>query len=348
VGMGVDWLQLLMLTAFIGDSIGTKLHPQFISDFARRLTRLVLQQSPAGVTPWRFVEITSFNCYDCSLEPIDMGSCEDRPEHFLRAQNEQLAIDGILPDCPNFQNFAVEDLLAVGPLCGWAKCIGCPVWKVPAIADVTYNLRPNVAYTIYNQTSGALGFIEVSTAGVINMEYEDTARSLELNMWQAELMEAGFIVLPLITRQCACVSVGDDGWVGCLVPPTENASFNISREDRCYRAKTRVDTVQIMSPLDVMEKLLPIGTLCYLKMECQSAGPLVRRLEAPLSPNERLGCVLRVRLSSPNVKHPTAGKLYIVFVIRKGVVATSETMVVDPWEITTEKGRRREIEHLIP
>lgn len=293
------------------------------------------------------VEVSSFNCYDCSLEPIDMGEKQERPEHFLRAQNEQLAIDGTLPDCPNFQNFAVEDLLPVGPLCGWAKCLGCKVWEVPAIAGAGYNLRTGVSYIIYNQTTGSTGTIEICQDGNIMIEYDaDVADSLNLESWQTELMERGFIVLPFITRCGACVLIGDEGRVGCLVPPNEFPCFNISKEDKCYRAKVHIDTVQVMTPLQVMEKLLPIGTLCYLKMECQSAAPLIRRLNSPLSSDERLTRVLRVRLSSPNVMKPVQGRLYVVFVVRRGVVSTSETIAVDPWEITTDKGRRFEIEHL--
>jgi hypothetical protein len=322
------------------------MHPQIISDLARTLVRLVLSQSPAGVTPGRLVEVSSFNCYDCSLEPIDMGGGNDRPEHFLRAQNEQLAIEGILPDCPNFQNFAAEDILAVGPLCRWAQCIGCPVWKVPAIAEVTYYIRIGVLYIIYNETTGDTGGIEISDSGDVTMEYNDVIRSLDITIWQTELMEAGFIVLPLITRPAACVSMGDSGRLGCLVPPAEDASLNLSRVDRCYRAKTHVDTVQLMQPLQVMESLLPIGTLCYLKMETQSASPLIRRLNMPLSSDERLLHALRVRLSSPNVKHPVQGRIYVVFVVRRGVVSTGETIAVDPWELTTDKGRRSEIECL--
>jgi hypothetical protein len=275
-----------------------------------------------------------------------MGTGDDRPEHFLRAQNEQLAIEGILPDCPNFQNFAAEDILAVGPLCRWAQCIGCQVWKVPAIAEVTYYIRIGVLYIIYNQTTGDTGGVEISHSGDVTMEYNDVIRSLDITIWQTELMEAGFIVLPLITRPSACVSMGEGGRIGCLVPPAEDASLNVSRVDRCYRAKTHVDTVQLMQPLQVMESLLPIGTLCYLKMESQSASPLIRRLNMPLSSDERLLHALRVRLSSPNVKHPIQGRVYVVFVVRRGVVSTGETIAVDPWELTTDKGRRAEIECL--
>jgi len=346
VGIGLHWVQLLLLTSLTGDSIGTSIHPQLISDLARTLVRLVLEETPAGVTPTRLVEVASFNCHDCSLEPIDMGD-KKRPEHFLRAQNEQLAIDGILPDCPNFQNFAVEDLLAVGALCGWAKCLGCKVWDVPAIAGAGYNLRTDVVYVIYNQTTGSIGMLEITKEGVVTMEYDNSVgKSLNLESWQTELTEQGFIVLPLITRPGACVTIGDEGRVGCLVPHDEFSSLNISREDQCYSAKVHIDTVQKMPALEVMEKLLPIGTMCYLKMESQSAAPLLRRLNSPLSSDERMVRVLRVRLSSPNVKKPIQGKLYMVFVVRRGVVATSETIMVDPWEITTVKGRRFEIEHL--
>lgn len=355
VGFGLHWAQLLLLISFVGDSIGTNVHPQNISDLARTLSRLVLAQAPSAVTPGRFVEVPSFSCYDCSLEPIDMGGRQDRLEHFLRPQNEQLAIDGILPDCDNFQNFAVEDIIPIGALCSWARCIECAVWKVPAIADVTYNLRPDVLYVVYNQATGSLGSLEIGSSGVVSLEYNsggegetDTGKSLDLMSWQSELMELGFIVLPLITRPCACVSIGDEGHVGCLVPPDENASFNVSRVDIRYRAKTHVDTVQVMRVLAVMEQLLPIGTLCYLKMESQSAAPLIRRLNSPLSLDERRGRVLKMRLSCPNVKHPTHGRLYVVFVVRKGISAYGETMTVDPWEITTEKGNRSVIEHLSP
>ena len=348
VGIGLHWAQLLLLTSLSGDSIGTNVHPQIISDLSRNITRLILAQSPAAVTPGRFVEVLSFSCYDCSLEPIDMSGCNNRPEHFLRPQNEQLAIDGILPDCPNFQNFAVEDIIHIGPLCGWAQCIGCPVWKVPANAEVTYNLRLDVAYNIYNQTTGTIGYIEVCSSGIVVCLLGDQQKDLELMTWQTELMELGYIVLPFISRPCACVSIDDEGHVGCLVPPESDASFNISKVYFGYQVKVKVDTVQDMQPLDVMEKLLAIGTLCYLKMESPSAAPLIRRLSMPLSSDERRSRVLRMRLSSPNVKQPTDGKLYVVFVTRKGLAAFGETIVVDPWEITTEKGNRVEIEYLSP
>lgn len=326
------------------------MHPQLISDLAKTLTRLVLAQAPAGVTPSCIVEIASFNCYDCSLEPLDMKPYKDeRPEHFLRAQNEQLAIDGILPDCPNFQNFAVEDLLAIGPLCGWAKCLGCRVWEVPANSSINYNLRHDVSYNIYNQSTGSSGTVEISANGYILLEYdEEVAQPLSVRNWQTELSQLGFIVLPFITRAGACVLTNDDGKVGCLVPPSEFACHNISRVDKCYRVKVHVDTVVVMKPLDVMEKLLPIGTLCYLKLESLSAAPLIRRLDSPLSLDDRRTKVLRMRLSSPNVKKPAEGKLYMVFVVRRGVVATSETLIVDPWEILTDKGARIEIEYLSP
>ncbi len=353
VGIGIHWPQLLLLTSLTGDSIGTNIHPQLISDLSRTLTRLVLSKAPAAVTPGRFVEVSSFNCYDCSLEPIDMGSFADRPEHFIRPQNEQLAVDGVLPDCDNFQNFAVEDILHMGPTCGWATCIGCPVWMVPAIADVNYSPRMDVCYLTYNQTSGAIGALEIHESMQIIMEYSsntgDSMVTFELMTWQKELADKGFIMLPLITRPAACVAVNDAGGVGCLVRCTDDgASFNLSREDRCYRIKVHVDTVQKIEPLVVMEKLLPIGTLCYLKMESQSAGPLIRRLSTPLSVEERRSRVLRMRLSTPNVKNPVDGRLYVVFVVRKGVVAFGETITVDPWEITTDKGGRIEIEYLTP
>lgn len=284
-----------------------------------------------------------------------MGAFQDRPEHFIRPQNDQLAVDGILPDCPNFQNFAADDILHIGPLCGWAERIGCPVWKVPSIANVLYNVRPGVCYLTYNQTTGAIGALDVTGEGEITMEYDDGSGAGDMNSsfdpmtWQTELMEMGFIILPLITRSGACVTVNDNGGVGCIVRCVDDgSSFNICRADKSYRVKVHVDTIEVVAPLVVMEKLLPIGTLCYLKMECQSAGPLLRRLSMPLSTEERRTRALKIRLSSPNVRHPTDGKIYVVFLVRKGVVAFGETTTVDPWEITTDKGGRLEIEHLTP
>ena len=353
VGIGLHWVQLLIVSSLTGNSIDDNIHPQLISDLARTLVRLVLAQSPAGVTPGRYLEVASFNCYDCSLEPIDMGEYQDRPEHFIRPQNDQFAVDGELPDSTNFQNFAAEDILPIGPSCSWARLLGCPVWKVPSNANVGYNVRTGVCYLTYNQTTGAIGALNVSDAGVITMEYDDgsgagdMSASFELMTWQTELMEMGFVILPLITRPGACVAINEEGGVGCIVRCEDDfASFNLNRVDKTYSVKVHVNTVQAMPPLLVMEKLLPIGTLCYLKMECQSAGPLIRRLLMPLSTDDRLNRVLRIRLSSPNVRHPVDGKLYVVFVVRKGVVATSEMIAVDPWEISTDKGRRFEIKHL--
>ena len=101
----------------------------------------------------------------------------------------------------------------------------------------------------------------------------------------------------------------------CMDDGSRVSCFNLSSKDMYYHVKVHVDAIKVMAPsvLTQMEKSLPFVPLCYLKTK------------------ERLKSVLKVRLISANVRHPVDGKLYVVFLVCKGVVAFGQTMAVDLW-----------------
>ena len=354
VGVGVHWVQLLLLGSLIGNSIGRMLHPQIIFDLAANMVREILLKAPRAATPTRRVEIQRFNPFTCELEPIDLQTAKPRPDHYLRVQSEQFARDGCLIECMNFDSFAAEDILPVGSVAAWAKIMKCKVWEVPASAEISYYLEEGKYYCIYNRVTGCLGTIRIHNNRVAF--HREVARGTDerdesqipIDAWQSRLSRDGFIVLPAIRRLGACVSVDGGHRIGCLVPPSEedSACGNMSCTDFTYRAKTMVDTVIYVPVMDVMENLLPIGKRLYLLMESQSAARLLRRLTFPL-PESSLGRhVLRVHLNSPDVVEPIIGKVYVAMLSMDGDLACSETIPVDPWEIWLDKRGRNEILHV--
>ena len=354
VGIGVHVIQLLLLGAFMGDSFDI-LHPHLISEFTRNLTREILIRSPAAMTPTDKVEVVSFHCFNNELEPINLASKIPRPHHFMRVQMEQFARTGDLSEIKNAGRFAAEDILHNGALFRWAEILGLgtDVKRVPATAPVCYYIQQNKNYCIYNQVTGCIGVIYMDGEN-IHFEAETspgssvrTGKQFEPLAWHCDLMEEGFIILPMIRRPGACVALNDEK-IGVLIPPgsDEASCDNLDLEDFTYRAKTREGEVHKVKVLDVMDTLLPIGTKLYLKMESPSAGPLLLRLTFALSLDMQRQHALRVFLNSPNVLHPIDGKVYVAILCKQGKKSKCETFPVDPFELLLSLGGRVEIQHI--
>ena len=343
-------MQLLFLGSLIGDSAKNKLHPQIINDLARNLVRQILLNSPAGVTPGNLVEVRSFNCYTCNLEPIDLTDATERPQHFLRPSNTAFAESGHLSSCRNFQNFAAEDVLHIGPLCEYARRIGCKVYEVPAEVEVTHYMAMDRIYCIYNHMTACTGVIYFQGHRVL-IEYQEhqdghglTCKELELLTWQSELSATGFIPIPMIWRPGACIKRSDDETkVACIVPPPDDVDKdgNFCLEERNYLAMIRLDETIPVPAMKVMENLLPIGTEMFLKMESQSAARLVQRLSVAISNEQRRNCLIKVYLGSPDILKPAKGKLYVVCLVQKMFEMSDETLAVNPWDLTLDKGQNR-------
>ena len=355
VGLGVNCVQLLLLGSLMGESMGTVMHPQIISDLARALVEQVMIRSPKAMTPTNVIEVNSFNCFSCELQPIVLSTERKRPDHFLRIEEEQFARTGCMTEIKNFGRFAADDILHMGPICRWMELLdmGDDVKRVPATVTVCYSLEMGKAYCAYNQTSGCLGFLRID-GEIITFESQDSAsdpgrrngQTLLPLSWHHDLSEAGFVLMPMIRRQGACIAMqGQSDRIGVLVPiePEEGEADNFSTEDFTYCAKVREGHFQRVGVLDVLDCLLPIGTKLYLKMESHTAGPLLSRLSYALSQITKPMHALRVFLNSPNVLEPVVGKVYVTLLCTRGRVSASETILVDPWELLINLGSRTEI-----
>jgi hypothetical protein len=107
----------------------------------------------------------------------------------------------------------------------------------------------------------------------------------------------------------------------------------------CYTALVRVGETVRVPLLTMLQTLLPIGQRLYLKMESQSAGPLLRRLRAAVVPEHN---ALRVHLFTPVAATAVCGKVYVACKKGRGGgrVGSAFTLTVDPWELMLELGER--------
>lgn len=167
--------------------------------------------------------------------------------------------------------------------------------------------------------------------------------------WHTDLASLGYILLPMIRRQGACVTVetgpGDATAcrIGVIVPAThaDEAQENFDDVSLSYKIRTREGHYEYMRALDVMRWLMPIGTKLFLRMESHSAGPLLTRIGFALSNTAKPMYALRGFLNSPNVLEPVQGKVYLTLLCCKNGRSSCETVVVDPWELITALGSKR-------
>jgi hypothetical protein len=361
IGGGLHVIMLLLLGSLIGDV--STLHPKVVSDLCMNLLRQLLSHAPAGMVPGNYVELRSFDCHTGKLQPFVLGEGFTKTESFLRPCDMSFVESGDLTFCKNIGNFAVEDVLHMGPLCELARKIGCKVYEIPSTAEVNYYPRPKKAYCIYDPLRCLTGFIVISEKN-ITMEYQadkdeaelSCACSLPLLSWQQEMSSKGFIMLPMVWRCGACVAVTADSgalMVGCLVPPEDlqdengyDITFdgNFCMSGMHYTALVRIGQTVKVPLLTMLQTLLPIGQRLYLAMESQSAGPLQRKVRTLLVPEQ---AALRVHLFSPGA-NPVSGKVCVACKMCKvgSKVGSAVVLVVSPWELLLEVGERSVIEEI--
>lgn len=356
VGLALHLPQLLLLGSLIGDALDDRIHPAIIDNLARSLVQQIMLKAPPAMTVNKFIDVASFHCFSCQLQPVDLGSSTvKRPQHLLRPQSEQFAVRGDVPLCKGHGLFAPEDCFHNSTLMGWMDLLGVScITQIPATANACYYLEMDRIYTIYNQSTGCLGTLILTKSGA-NLEAEPSAGSpcrtgktfLPLS-WHTDLAFDGFIVLPMIRRSGACVRINETD-IACLVRDPE-ADDNFSPDDFKYRALKRFAQIEPIETLYVMKNLLPLGTMVLLKCESQSAAPLLTRIPMPLSRNSLALHGIRGFLNSPSILDPVDGRVYITICVTSDGTHSPEDVSVDPWElcfpgsarITIETVKRRE------
>ena len=342
-----------MLGSFIEDV--EALHPKIINDLCSNLIRQILLYAPAGVIPCNFVEIRSFDCYTDRLAVISLDENHTTTESFLRPYDVSFAETGNISYCKNIGNFAPEDVLHMGALCEIARRIGCKVYEIPATSEVTYYPRPKKAYCVHNPLTGSIGYLVFDGKSITMDCMEDEGGGivypLSLLNWQEEMKKEGYIMLPMVWRSGACVTV-DANAIGCLVPPEEHEEVahdgNFCMQGFEYRALIRCGVQEKVPVLQMLQTLLPIGERLYLKMESQSAAIVLRRLTVDIHANDLNRYALQVHFSAPNVLVPEAGKVFVVCLVckvngsvRSSKGSASEVLIVDPWELIMQPVERK-------
>jgi hypothetical protein len=358
VGIGFHAIQLLILGSLVGPFATSKIHPKILSDLSCSLVRQILINSPEGAVTSDTVYVPNFNCFTGKHEPIVMGKYE-KMSHFYRPKYDpNFARYGTLSECLNFESFAPEDILHMGPLCAWSKLVKCQVWDVPPSAIVTYNIQKNRFYAIYNKIDGLMGHMiwEGDNVNVCMSEtfsvISDRSMSWPIEKWNSLIGESGFVMLPMIWRAGACVRIEDD--IGCLVPPSDTSGQgervehdgNYCYEVKGYFAKVNMGGLVPLHALTVMKTLMRIGSMLFLKCESQSAAPLLHRLEVPIAAEDRSKHVLRVFLAGPDSKVTMVGKVYVAYLVLNAKGASGEVACVDPWELLTSSRGREVSRHI--
>ena len=359
-GLGVNCIQLLLLGSLMGDSMKNVIHPQIINDMAKSLVEQVMIRSPKAMTPTDTIEVVSFDSFTCELKPITISQRRKRPDHFMRPDGEQFAKTGDLTEIRSFGRFAPEDILHMGPVFRWLELLdmGDDVLRFPTTAPVCYSVEDSGRpYCAYNQSTGCLGVLRIK-GEIISFETqekpEDTVERNAHDMlplsWHTTLSDLGYILLPMIRRQGACVVLNGPTApvVGVLVPIDSAAKHpdNFCDVTLSYKAKTREGHYEPVRVLDLMSCLMPIGAKLYLRMESHSAGPMLSRIGFALSNTAKSTYALRGFLNAPNVLEPVEGKVYLTLLCSKHGRSSCETIMVDPWELITKLGGRAEIQHL--
>lgn len=353
MGAGIHFVQLLVLGSMIGSFAQEQLHPKLISDLSLGLVTQIFRFAPTGILPGGLLEVPSFNCFNGKLESQMLTHMT--AENFIRPNDVLFAETGELSRCRNVENFAVEDVLHMGPVCQLAKLIGCKVVEVPASADVTYYICPRKIYCVHNTGTGALGYLqydgmEVVMEHLLPSDIAMTQTVLKTLRWQDELRDLGFTMLPTVFRSGACVAW--EGKVGCLVP---QGAAHFCPESMDYTALlARGETVSVPM-LTALQLLLPIGQRLYLRLESPSAAPIVPRLVERVSRQQLSRRALRVHLDSPNTIAPVPGKVYVTCLVRRICINTHaqlagssvEVLAVDPWELLLLEEERSVLEFVM-
>lgn len=214
------------------------------------------------------------------------------------------------------------------------------------VAQSPYNLIPDKEYPFHVPgKKNIYGSVMVVTANenVVFKELDTDepgaggCRNSTYLEWDDCMQEHGYVILPLVERGGACVTV-DIGTeeepnevVGCLLRNPETQS-QWDPESGNYQVLVREDnSVAEVFFVDVLKTLIPIGTVMYLRTDVIQDERFVRI--------PRGGKYLYTRLNVPNVSNPVQGKIYVTGVYRRKksrtqtASTTSVTFPVNPWDV---------------
>jgi len=183
-------------------------------------------------------------------------------------------------------------------------------------------------------------------------EEKEVNKILEVKTWQRQLFSMGYIMLPMIHRGGACVTVADEDLgerIGVLVPPPdkENAdgNFHIKKRGYCVSVtNSRARNHIYLSPFQVFDSLIPIGKEVYLKMESDCATQFKNKVGIRNGDSNLHRFAIRMIMCSPNVFEPEVGMAYVTYLFHGD--QSSAVICVHPSDLLIRPGRRTVIKHV--
>jgi hypothetical protein len=172
---------------------------------------------------------------------------------------------------------------------------------------------------------------------VFNEEGPDsTETNWTFHEWHDKLRESGFIILPHIAREGACI-LHDDNTVGLLV---KNGTANYSYDELLGGLYSYIidatGTRRFLSAMKTLNTLLAVGSVVYVDLN----DPTLQHLKDKIPRGQQQLHWLEVRLNAPTVHNPTPDKVYVTYMLRPTKANTnvcfvsSTTMELNVWDLT--------------
>ena len=180
--------------------------------------------------------------------------------------------------------------------------------------------------------------------------------------WEDTLRATGCIILPMVCRPCAAVWMDDTDSsgsptgcgrqavkrIGVVVPATAAevlddakevkvilncVNFNPTGWNYLVSHEAGVEPTSV-SPVDMLERLVPIGTPVWIKPHTVTWGRLANKIPADMA---RRGLPIRARVNVPPEASPEdVRKVYVSCVTKASAgseTLSAVTMAVDPWDL---------------
>lgn len=154
--LGINPFSLLTIVALAGEIL---IHPSISNSFAMGLVTQVLARAPPNATP---AGICTTREFDSNSKPMRMFiPMENKPEHFLRPDDNTFANTGVLPLARGMGRFLPEDFLHCTTLYQLSITFKCDVLEVPASAvKVMLAVVVMIAHATHPATNSLVCFLE--------------------------------------------------------------------------------------------------------------------------------------------------------------------------------------------
>lgn len=376
-GVGFNMWGLLLVTSLIGS---TDIHTKNSSRVALSLLKLILSKAPRAATPGQMILVRSINTTADNGESVVVPR-KGQPESFLRPLDDiKFAKHGVYTYCPATEdNELPEDWLHCAQLLTARKLLGIQSTEwyevPPSFLKSQYQVIPARYYSVWR--SGQMGvpsatgtFYVDQNSAILRFTSEELSYRVRLDVleWHQRLARLGFLLMPMIFRSGALVKLGGLPMQGgCLVPTgtqrsleelgIDTAGVFVSNFDHVkggYHAQHGDRPLTFMDPMTVMNNLVPVGQMMWLRSDSQTFGEFIDQGLIPAAESddpEDCRC-LECRLSVPTVmvsgdvverafalsrrarQSPEPGDVYVTILERKkdfkGADYTSRTITVRP------------------